>query len=96
MRKLLVAHPEVSPAAFKAALREQWAILALDERAAIEALPQLLPADAAIRRTCSDLLKATVAETGKLNADGQRRMREILHLLGEGTMPQGAGGIAAE
>ena len=95
MRKLLVAHPEVSPAAFKAALREQWAILTLDERAAIEALPSLLPADAGIRQTCADLLKTTVAETGKLNADGQRRMSEILHLL-DGAAPQGTGAIAAE
>ena len=95
LRKLLLAYPEVSPAAFKAAVREQWAILALDERAAIAALPRLLTADAAVRRTLSDLLKATVAETGKLNADGQRRMREILHLLDD-AVPQGTGAIAAE
>ena len=95
LRRLLLAYPEVSPAAFKAALREQWAILALDERAAIEALPRLLPADAALRRTCSDLLKATVAETGKLNADGQRRMSEVLHLLADGVVPQGTGETAA-
>jgi hypothetical protein len=96
LRKLLLAYPEISPAAFKAAVREQWAILALDERAAIGALPRLLPADTAVRRTCSDLLKATVAETGKLNADGQRRMGEILHLLADGAGPQGTGEIAAE
>ena len=95
LRKLILAYPEVSPAAFKAAVREQWAILALDERAAIEALPRLLPADVALRRTCSDLLKTTVAETGKLNADGQCRMSEVLHLLADGIVPQGAGEIAA-
>ena len=32
-------------AEFKAAVREQWAILAVDERAAIDALPQLVPTD---------------------------------------------------
>ena len=96
LRKLLLAYPEVSPAAFKAAVREQWAILALDERAAIEALPRLLPADAGGRRTFSDLLKATIAATGKLNADGQRRTSEILHLLADGAVPQGTGEIAAE
>ena len=57
LRKLLLAHPEVSPAEFKAAVREQWAILAVDERAAIEALPQLLPADATARRAFSDLVQ---------------------------------------
>jgi Protein of unknown function (DUF3141) len=40
LRKLLLAHPEVSLPEFKAVVREQWAILAVDERAAIKALPQ--------------------------------------------------------
>lgn len=84
LRNLLLAHPEVSPAEFKDAMREQWAILAVDERAAIEALPRLLPADAKARRALSDQLQAIVAATGKLNADGQRRLREILSLLEAG------------
>ncbi len=84
LRKLLLAHPEVSPAEFKSAVREQWAILSVDERSAIEALPELLPADATARRALSDLLQATVAATGKLNADGQRRMSEVMHLVATG------------
>ena len=84
LRKLLLAHPEVSPAQFKTAVREQWAILAVDERAAIEALPQLLPADAAAHRAFSDLVQTTVATTGKLRADGQRRLSEVLRLLAAG------------
>jgi pimeloyl-ACP methyl ester carboxylesterase len=95
LRKLLLAHPEVSPVEFKAAVREQWAILAVDERAAIEALPQLLPADATTRRAFSDFVQATVAATGKLNPDGQRRLNAVLHLLADGT-PRGSGKIAAE
>ena len=92
LRKLLLAHPEVSPAEFMAAVREQWAILAVDERAAIEALPQLLPADAKARRDFSDLIQETVAATGKLNADGQRRLSEVLHLLADGTSRRSAPG----
>lgn len=84
LRKLLLAHPEVSPAEFKNAVREQWGILAVDERAAIEALPQLLPADATARRGFSDFVQATVAATGKLKPDGQRRLSEVLHLLAAG------------
>ena len=86
LRKLLLAHPEVSPAEFKAAVREQWAILSVDERSAIEALPRLLPADATARRALSDLLQATVTATAKLNADGQRRLSEVKHLLATGTI----------
>ena len=85
LRKLLLAHPEISPAEFKAAVREQWAILAVDERAAVKALPQLLPADAAARRDFSSFIQTTVAATGKLNVDGQRRLGEVLRLLADDT-----------
>jgi pimeloyl-ACP methyl ester carboxylesterase len=81
LRKLLLEHPEVSPTDFKAAVREQWAILAVDERAAIEALPQLLPADSTTRRRLSDQLQAIVSATGKLRPDGQRRLRKVLDLI---------------
>ncbi len=84
LRKLLLQYPEVPPAEFKAAVREQWAILAVDERAAIKALPQLLPADARARRSFSDLVQ-TMAATAKLKADGQRRLTEVLHLVAAGT-----------
>jgi pimeloyl-ACP methyl ester carboxylesterase len=90
LRKLLLAHPEVSPAEFKAAVREQWAILAMDERAAIEALPQLLPADATARRDFSDLIQASVGATGKLKPDAQRRLSKVLHFLESGS-PQRSG-----
>ena len=93
LRELLLAHPEVSPAEFKAAVREQWAILAVDERAAIDALPQLVPTDT--RRAFADFVQATVAATGKLNTDGQRRLREVLRLLETGARPA-AREIAAE
>ena len=84
LRKLLLQYPEVSPAEFKAAVRDQWAILAVDERAAIKALPQLLPADATARRSFSDLVQ-TMAATAKLKAGGQRRLTEVLHLVAAGT-----------
>ena len=100
LRKLLLAHPEVSEAEFKAAVREQWAILAIDERAAIEALPQLLPADATSRRAFSDFVQATATATSMLNADGQRRLSKVLHLLTADTSrskpTRGKGQAAAE
>ena len=83
LRNLLLAHPEVSPAEFKAAVREQWAILAVDERAAIDALPQLVPTDA--RRAFADFVQATVEATGKLNVEAKRRLGEVLHLVADGS-----------
>jgi pimeloyl-ACP methyl ester carboxylesterase len=96
LRKLLLAYPNVSPTEFKAALRDQWAILAVDERAAIEALPQLLPADSSERRMFLDLFKATAPAAGKLNPDGQRRLNEVLYLLAGGAKrrPAKAGEVA--
>jgi len=81
LRKLLLAYPEVTETEFKAALREQWAILALDERAAIEALPCLLPRDAGARRDFSDLVQKTLPAVGKLNVEAQRRYTKVLQLL---------------
>jgi len=77
LRELSQAHPEVPPADFKNALREQWAILTIDERAAIETLPQLLPPDAAQRRAILDKVEAIVMAAGNLNADGRSRLNEI-------------------
>jgi hypothetical protein len=96
LRKLLLAHPEVSPADFKAALREQWAILAIDERAAIHALPQLLPADAAARQAFVAAIGAIVSTAGDPSADAQRRLKEIEQLLEIKSPRQSKGRIAAQ
>ncbi|MBV8070192.1 MAG: DUF3141 domain-containing protein, partial [Acidobacteriaceae bacterium] len=77
LRDLSQAHPEVPPADFKNALREQWAILTIDERGAIETLPKLLPPDAAQRRVLLDKVEAIVTAAGNLNADGRSRLNEI-------------------
>ena len=98
LRKLLLAHPEVSPADFKEILREQWAIVTIDERAAIEALPGLLPADGAARHAFLDAIEAIIATTGNLNADAQSRLSKIKLLLDSGSLrlapPRGMGQIA--
>ena len=92
LRKLLLAYPDVSETEFKTAVREQWAMLTVDERAAIEALPQLLPADAGVRRDFSILVQKTLPAIGKLNVEGQRRFRKVLQLLGDDTADE----VAAE
>src|SRR5271165_3496362 len=83
LQRLLAAHPEVTFARFKEALREQWAILAIDERAAIDALPQLLPADAGERRALLDEIKSIVSAASSVDTDVQRRLGEIEQLLGD-------------
>jgi hypothetical protein len=97
LRKLLLAHPEVSPINFKEILREQWAIVTIDERGAIEALPLLLPADGAARQAFIDAIKALVETSGDLNADAKRRLSEIKLLLENRRLPvpRAKGKIAA-
>jgi len=100
LRKLLLAHPEVSPTEFKAALSEQWAILAVDERAAIEALPRLLPAEMTARRAFLDAIMTIVTAAGDLDAEARRRLIEVKQLLETDPRPDsaspGKGQIAAE
>ena len=73
---------------FKEAVREQWAILTLDERAAIEALPQLLPAGCRERRMLFERSNRSWRRQADADADVQRRMREIEQMLvGEAGVP---------
>jgi hypothetical protein len=90
----------VSPTEFKEILREQWAIVTIDERAAIEALPQLLPADVAARQTFLDAIREIVTATSDLNGETQQRFAAIEQLLATAPPRSGArpkpGRIAAE
>ena len=81
VQRLLAAEPRVTFARFKEALRDQWAILTIDERAAIASLSQLLPADASERRALLDKIKSIVSAAESVDPDVQRRLREIEQLL---------------
>ena len=85
LRRLLLAHPKVSPAEFKGALRDQWAIVHLDERTAIETFPRLLPSDSSERRAVLDAIKSIVTATTDLSVEGQRRRSEIIRLFESGS-----------
>lgn len=84
LHRLLAAHPDVTLSRFKAAVREQWAILTIDERGAIAALPDLAPKDAAGRSSLLSKIKEIVTASGELTTDGQRRLAEIGRLLDAG------------
>jgi hypothetical protein len=77
LQRLLAAEPGVTFAQFKEALRDQWAILTIDERAATQSLAQLLPQDPGERRAILDKIRSVVAAAGSVDADVQRRLREI-------------------
>ncbi len=88
LRRTLKAHPEITLTAFKAVVREQWARLIIDERAAVQALPRLLPAEAKARRALleqiRDLIKTVSTAGGELEGEARRRLEEMEVLFGMG------------
>jgi pimeloyl-ACP methyl ester carboxylesterase len=77
LRRILKEHPDTTLDHFKAVVREQWARLVIDEKAALQALPRLLPADAAARRALCDEIRAIGTATGELEGEARRRLDEI-------------------
>ena len=64
LRRTMKAHPDITLAHFKAVVREQWARLVIDEKAALQALPRLLPADVAVRRGLCEEVRQVCTATG--------------------------------
>jgi hypothetical protein len=81
LRRTLKAHPEIDLTRFKAVAREQWARLVLDEKAALQALPKLLPADAETRRAMFEEIRTIVTATEELEGEAWRRLEEMKDLF---------------
>ncbi len=90
LRRILKAHPEITLAHFKQVVRRQWAMLIIDERAALQALPQLAPKDFSDRRRLFDNIKAIKAAAGGLADEDQRRLDEIEAIFGTKALPASA------
>jgi pimeloyl-ACP methyl ester carboxylesterase len=71
-----------SLAELKQALREQYLLLRIDEKRAIEALPKLLPNDVEERATTLGVIRRMVLAKGNLNAEGSKRLARIEKLFG--------------
>jgi len=77
VRKTLEQYPDISLARYKSVVREQWAMLVVDEPAAMKALPHLLPADVGTRRKMFQLIKAIRTAGGELEGEAKRRLDEV-------------------
>jgi len=77
LRRIVKAHPEVTPARYKAIVRRQWAILTIDQTGALAALPGLLPADDEERRQLFKAMRAVITAAGELDGEAKRRFDEI-------------------
>jgi hypothetical protein len=69
-------------AEFKELVREQFNILLIDEKAALEAIPSMLPPDTESREKAYELIHQVLRARGELSADDSDRMKEVARLFG--------------
>lgn len=87
---------QLSLADFKAMVREQFFMLLVDEKAALAAIPGMLPEDAGERAASMDILVGVLEASGSLEEGASRRLDEIAALFGladeRGSAPKGRAG----
>lgn len=84
VRRLRQAHPEtrqLSLAAFKAVMREQYFMLLIDEDAALAALPTLLPEAVEERRSAFTALRDVLDASGAVKGVAAERLQRVATLF---------------
>ena len=81
VRRIRRAHDKMPLSVFKALVREQFAILLIDTEAALDAIPSMLPRDAASRREAFDLIKEVLGARGELSAEDRKRLQDVARLF---------------
>src|SRR6516165_712185 len=84
VRRLRSRYGDMPLSEFKTLVREQFAMLLIDGKAALAALPSLLPADDAIRSEGFNAIRKVLAACGKSSAEDEKRLSEIGRLFGIG------------
>jgi len=84
VRRILKEFPKVPLGRYKAAAREQCSMLWIDEKAAVKALPKLLPDSAADRRRMFEIVKAIRSGAGEVEGEAKRRLDEIEEVFTRG------------
>ena len=69
-------------AEFKELVREQFNILLIDQKAALEAIPSMLPSDPESREEALELIHQVLRARGELSAEDNERLKEIARLFG--------------
>jgi pimeloyl-ACP methyl ester carboxylesterase len=84
VRRLRNRYGDMPLSEFKTLVRDQFAMLLIDEKATLAALPSLLPADDAIRSEGFNAIRQVMAACGVTSAEDERRLGEIGRLFGIG------------
>ena len=81
-RRIREAHGDMRVAEFKELVREQFNILLIDQKAALEAIPSMLPPDTESREKALELIHQVLRARGELSAEDNERLKEIARLFG--------------
>jgi hypothetical protein len=84
LRRIRQRYDDMPLSQFKALVREQFAILLIDDQAALAAIPSLLPADAEQRGEAFNAVKQVLAASGQMSAEDEKRLSEVGKLFGIG------------
>jgi Protein of unknown function (DUF3141) len=84
VRRLRSRYGDMPLLDFKRLVREQFAILLIDQQAALAALPSMLPADAETRSEGFNVVRQVMAACGEISAEDEKRLSEIGRLFGIG------------
>jgi len=81
-RRIREAHGDMPLADLKKLVREQFNILLIDQKAALDAIPSMLPPDLESREKAYELIQQLLLARGELSAEDRNRMKEIARLFG--------------
>ena len=81
-RRIREAHGDMPLAELKELVREQFNILLIDQKAALEAIPSMLPTDLASRQKAYELIQQLLLARGNLSSEDNARLKEIGRLFG--------------
>jgi len=84
IRRLRSRYGNMPLSEFKALVREQFAMLLIDQQGALAALPSLLPPDAETRSEAFDTVKQVMEACGETSAEDENRLSEIGRHFGVG------------
>ncbi|TCL64613.1 DUF3141 domain-containing protein [Rhizobium sp. BK251] len=81
MRRAENGMPAMTLAEFKTLIRDQFLMLLLDEEAAVNALPAMLPQDEGVRRGALSSLQEVLNARGALSEEAERRLQRIVGIF---------------
>jgi hypothetical protein len=80
-RRIREAHGDMPVSEFKELVRNQFNILLIDRRTALEAIPSMLPRDLESREKAYELIHEVLRARGELSAEDNDRLNEVARLF---------------